>query len=184
MHIAKGEDRKVFVFPSLGFVVKIPRVHIKKAVNQTRFFSDRESWGSLRKCWSFGIKSRGFIRNMLLGGIYANRIEYIFWKRTKHNFLVPTIFSLFGIINIQKYAEPLSEDYNGIGRVLHKRTGGKTKVSNHTFENPHNFCRHGEFIRMIDYGDERVWKAILKCGDDMCLVTIESCYVIPDQTTE
>jgi hypothetical protein len=39
---------------------------------------------------------------LLFGGIMANWNEYVFYKQTKNVFVMPTYFSLFGLVNIQK----------------------------------------------------------------------------------
>ena len=46
----------------------------------------------------------------LLAGIVANRAEYRIYKRYPSDLLVPTLVSIYGLVNIQRRGEPAAEE--------------------------------------------------------------------------
>lgn len=169
MNIAKGRDRMVIVAPKLGVVIKIAFIHCVIVVRQLFGFYRSDDREYIKILWKRTIEERGGITNSLFGGIYANWTEYRFYQRTHNHFVQPTYFSLFGIINIQKYgvmcttedSDELVAFWNEV-RVL---TQDEAYVEPHHFKDPLNFCMHGTHVRMVDYGNKKVQGVLEIYGD-------------------
>lgn len=90
----------------------------------------------------------------VLGGLMANWNEFIFWLKTRNKFLLPTYFSFFGLINIQKKGEVLIWEEGDFFVFLQRNSKEKDQVfvDSHSFDNPQNFCIDNGKLKMIDYG--------------------------------
>lgn len=98
MKIAKGRKRTVYIFDD--FVVKIPIVRYRLA------FSIAMWWIRHGIFWKNIIEydhyCYGTVQIFLFRGLAENWNEFELFCKTKHCFLVPTYFSFFGLINVQK----------------------------------------------------------------------------------
>lgn len=165
MKFRHGRYRFVFAFPLLGIAIKFPVI---------RLFS--VAWNIIKHLAHLRVKYvwheamievdcyYGY-RNWLFGGIVANWREFVFFRKTKHSFLQPTYFSLFGLFNIQKVAEPCQLQAVDLWCQLYELTNGKVFADSHHFENPDNFCLAGGVLRILDYGSKRTHGVITEFGD-------------------
>lgn len=169
MNIAKGRDRIVLVYPKRGIVFKILLVHFITVVQQIFRYAKEGNWGKIKEHWKEDVEKRGSFSNSLFGGIRANWTEFVFYQRTHNCFVQPTYFSLFGIINIQKYGEVCTikelEEPLTFWNELRALTKGEADIETHHFKDPLNFCMHGTHVRMIDYGNKKVQRVLGTYGD-------------------
>jgi len=170
MHISKGSTRLVVIFPTLRFVVKFP---LPKPVSFTknlfRALKFKLKGDSKLLEFMFAMDQDGTyitnVRTTLINGIYHNWKEYKIWSKTKSSFLEPTYFSLFGLINIQKYGEPLKVHHHTLWHQMLKYSDETVWVNGHHFSNPNNFSFHNGIIRMVDYGDFGIERVVTEYGD-------------------
>lgn len=169
MHIAKGRDRMVLVVPEIGLVFKLAFIHCLLVAR--RLFSLYRSGHSeyIKIIWRWTIEERGGITNSLLGGIHENWSEYRFYQRTHNHFVQPTYFSLFGIINIQKYGNMCTtedgDELVAFWKELRTLTADEVYADPHHFQNPLNYCMHDTHVRMTDYGNTAVQQVLKVYGD-------------------
>jgi hypothetical protein len=164
MKIEKGRNRIVLVFDN--FVVKLPRIRLLKAIQ--RIYRATKG-GYLLKCLGWNSTISMSPRHFLLRGIMDNCGEFIFYLATKSNSVMPTYFSLFGLLNIQKSGNILilhsEKEYVNFFGQLYDITNGEVFKDAHTFSNPKNFCREDEKLKMVDYGNAKVRNILLKYGN-------------------
>lgn len=167
MQIKKGQDRFVFVFPSLKIVVKLPIIHFVIA-----FYPEllRVAFG---KSIRTGLKySKGYFLmrrpspfwRALFKGLHDNWGEFHFYQKTKNVFLQPTYFSFFGFLNIQLYGELYPDKDEDIWRKLCVITNDDVMNNPHHFRKSCNFCLHNGRLRILDYGDVKTQEIISRCG--------------------
>jgi hypothetical protein len=100
-------------------------------------------------------------------GVYCNLREYRFYKDSRNPFLWPTLFSLFGLVNIQPYARnDLSNDqHSRLWRFISEVTNEKATKDKHTFNEKENFVIDGNgYLRMLDYGSTESQEIIREFG--------------------
>src|SRR4051812_33215842 len=108
MSFYKGATRFVVVFPKLNIVLKIAHIHPLRALRvfvSTAHDAIRNGgWSEFKRRISY---EDGVYHSFLwqFRGIYCNLREYRFFRETRNPFLWPTTFSLYGIVNIQPFAE-------------------------------------------------------------------------------
>ena len=163
MKIIKGTTRIVFVFPKV--VIKIPRIQLKIALGIASFIG----WKRLHKyvfkkhSWT----SINSVTHYIYGGILANWNEYFFYLKNKNiQILMPVHFSFFGLINIQSTGDPLSMESNDFSHKINILTNWEASGS-HTFRNIQNFCQVDNKLRIVDYGDPRMFDVMGKYGEKM-----------------
>lgn len=161
MNIRIGSNRIVLLVSSLGIAIKIPRIRFFVFLKDTfRNVHNR----TLIKSWSYPMQLYFSPKNMLFKGIADNWRESSFWRNKRHRFTQPTIFSLFGFVNIQRLGEPCTVKRVDHWCQLHEITDGAVFQDSHHFENPQNFCFCGSEIRIIDYGSPKVQSVIEEYG--------------------
>jgi len=172
MQIKKGRDRIVLILPFFGIVIKLPISH---PISVIKFFffliKDRKSFikdGIKRIFFRFFTSRIGYgvgnFKDAMFGGMYSNWLEYLFWKRTKNPFLKPTYFSLFGLLNIQKYGKLCELEYIDFWFQLRELTKENVYDNPHHFSNPKNFTLENGKLQLVDYGSVRVYRVIAKYG--------------------
>ena len=83
------------------------------------------------------------LRYLLFGGIMANWNEYLFYKETNNLFVMPTYFSFFGLINIQKRGQDINFwKYDDIWRYIYQNS----KNENQPFCDSHSFAGKENFV--------------------------------------
>lgn len=146
MKIKKGTYRIVFIFNK--FVVKIPKFHIKAGIEQLHICYKIKR---LKNVWQWGSSSYSGCMRWFFGGIADNWQEYRFYSKTKLAILMPTYFSLLGLLNIQKRGQTLKMDSFDLWCHLCDLTNEDVWDDNHTFVNPKNFCVEDGVLKIIDY---------------------------------
>lgn len=168
MQIKKGQDRIVFVFPSLRIVIKLPIIHVFLAFCPEFFRVAKEKGVALeylKRHLTYRLEILGGFWGLLLRGLIANWSEFCFYRKTRNPFLQPTYFSLFGFLNIQRYDEPCQMKDLNLWRHFCALTGNEVKNDPHHFRESHNFSLHNGKLRILDYGDRRTQKIVLKQGE-------------------
>lgn len=161
MEIKKGQNRVVLIFPKLKIAIKFPLVRFYLTIKE--LFCYKNDWDLLRKRCTWPIEAPGFKR-FLLGGAYANWNEFYFYLKTRHPFIQPTYFSLFGLLNVQMYDEPCRAEWTNFFTQLDELTDRKASEDPHHFANPRNFCLHDGKLRMLDYGGRKARDVITRYG--------------------
>lgn len=166
MNFKRGKDRFVLVFPSIGIVIKLPVIRINRVIDRVRSNIKRKDW---KRLWSDFLKwnpeNHYAISGMLLRGVMANQREGFLWKRTRNSFLQPTIFSFFGLVNIQKYAVPYPDDGGTSFWIqIRKITHEDVYCNPHQFSEPKNFCLVDGRLRILDYGGQGSTWIVVKHG--------------------
>jgi len=100
------------------------------------------------------------IANLFLDGIMANYQERKFYRQTKNVFVMPTYFSLFGLINIQEKGDSVSfwKDSDVKKYIIdNSQNEFQPFCDSHALMDVNNFCldRVGR-LRMLDYGSRFV----------------------------
>jgi len=165
-HWYKG-SRRVWVFPRLGLAVKICRIYWRES---WKHFSHLSKYVTTQKILrDVGIDHIAGPTYYLLKGIRDNWMEFVFFWKSRSDFLQPTYFSLFGFINIQKYGEILDkEKSNGaeVWQQFFEITHQDHMEDSHHFDNCRNFCiDESGRLRIVDYGSPATRQIISKWGD-------------------
>lgn len=160
MYISRGMSRTVVVFDK--FVLKFPRIYFFRFLtNIFRFIK----MGCFLKSWKWSIYSFGGApRRLLFKGINDNWLEFYYYRKLKSPFLQPTYFSLFGFVNVQKTGKKPSVEGRNLWCQLHEITNGGVWADSHTFTNPNNFCEENGRLKMLDYGNRRIYDFLKKWG--------------------
>ncbi len=149
MKVVKGQSRLVIIFPMLGIAVKFPRVYVTQGL---RTLHHQVSRGRFQRAWKRGMHLPGSIRGPFFQGVVINWHEFRFYRNTRHTFLQPTYFSLFGFVNIQRAGKPCLEDPPKFWNKMHCVIGDALFIDPHHFENPDNFTVVNGKLKMHDYG--------------------------------
>ncbi len=163
MTILTGDTRHVVVFPTLGFVLKFPRIYVRSAVlvlwrMVMRGAFRRQLYHEVR---IFTVDSMGSLKWQLFRGLRDNWSEFRFYLTTTHPILTPTFFSAFGFVNVQRFGEPIRESpYDQCAKVM----GSEAISDAHHLENPNNFSRHQGKFRVLDYGSPKTQAWIIRHG--------------------
>jgi hypothetical protein len=163
MKIISGYSRIVIVFDK--YVVKIARI---------KFIEAKESVFSW---FGRGLFPKAMIKHpdifyrmlesLLLLGVLENWHEYRLYKKTKLAFLVPTYFSLLGLINIQRRGVLFEMDTVVLWYQMVRISNNEVWDHPHHFCNPANFCKTNGKLQMLDYGSFRSHRVIKKYGEKM-----------------
>jgi hypothetical protein len=165
--VKKTGSRIVFVFPRLGFVVKVARIRLWSGLKSLRgFYKFGYFWKGLLLCSedAFGSPRRFWFK-----GIRDNWMERSFYKSSPcREFLQPTVFSLLGLVNIQIWGRILSQEEFDSARLLprfYDLTEGKVHEDVHHFTEGHNFCAVDGKLKMVDYGSPKTREVVSKWGE-------------------
>lgn len=93
----------------------------------------------------------------IFSGIIANRNEYRLWQESRHNFLVPTLYSFWYLINIQKRGESISQKEFITSHPLKKLLAGKSPAFVNDMTQAENFCRYEGQVSLLDYGSDETF---------------------------
>ncbi len=101
-----------------------------------------------------------FVIGIFLDGVRENWNEFKCWKELQVNFLVPTYFSLLGLINIQQISrgeEITEEEVTQIWiKIARKTEGDVWKTNYHAIANKENYHRYeAAGLKFLDYGGAR-----------------------------
>lgn len=152
------------------------RHYLKKLVRRRRSLKDEEKF-IVRRSKEISLqvlhhkKYEIFsLRYLLFGGIMANWNEYLFYRETKNLFVMPTYFSLFGLINIQKRGQEITFwEYKDVWMyICHNSVNENQPFCNsHSFAEKENFCLDGDKLKMLDYGNRHVHNFLRLNGDKL-----------------
>ena len=138
MEIARGNTRTVLIFKN--FVLKFPRFYLSNAMEARRTFcKDPE-------------KMRRHVKRHLLRGVGDNWREFIFYFCNHSSFLMPTFFSFFGLLNIQKRGEIFEMHYRVLWEQILQLTNNEAWADYHVFSEVNNFCQKDGRLKIFDYG--------------------------------
>lgn len=104
------------------------------------------------------------LNSEIFGGMMANWNEFIFFIKTRNSFLLPTYFSFFGLVNIQKRGQALDWTEDNFFVFLQENSQEKDQIfiDTHSFDNPRNFCLDNSKLKMIDYGSRHCRSFIME----------------------
>lgn len=167
MQIKLGTSRIVLILPSLGVVIKFPRIRLLDV------FSEIWSMPKNSRFWKRLILFVRTSRNRgdyglipyLLNGLYANRSEYRFYRETKNVFAWPTTFSIGGLLNVQCVGIPARRDWGRIWSIMVDVMDRDIMKDLHCFENDTNFCEDDAGkLYLLDYASEKSQWLLQKHG--------------------
>jgi len=157
MKICKGTNRVVFVFESMGFVVKVPIIHFVRLFRGMMMKHELGFgfWLSASPKCCEGAK-------WCVNGLVENWSEWRFSKTMgEQAFILPTYISLFGLLNICPYSDDFPADkFKGLEKKMGDMSNGSIAWDSHHFTNSKNFCVHQGCIKMRDYGGASTQKVI------------------------
>jgi len=161
MKIYKGKSRIVFVFSKIA--IKLPIIRFIKAFKIAKYWIKRRIfWQSI---YEYNYYTYSTVQIFLLLGIMENWNEYRFYKETKSIFLVPTYFSLLGLVNFQKIGKPFYMNEELFWKRLYHITQGKIFDDPHHFLDQKNFSKTDDRLQMLDYGNHKCFRVIREYGD-------------------
>lgn len=183
INIKKGAKRIVCILPLLHIVIKLPRFYLSQFFSKLlKYCLDREYRDTVKIQNTQNKTNTNYFykltKKLLLTGIISNKIEYNFWRKTHHDFLTPTYFSLLGLLNIQKHVNILSllnitvkqkTHLGGIIRNIITKNIKKTDyikslpISHHIL-NIENFGILNKEIVLCDYGETEVINMLKEVG--------------------
>jgi hypothetical protein len=90
----------------------------------------------------------------LFYGVVANRLEAALWQESHNEHLVPTRFSLFGIMNLQDRGESITQEELDASHPFRTLLRSIPTDTDHDLEKAENFCRYKGHICLADYGSK------------------------------
>lgn len=157
MYLASGETR--FVIVTERYAIKIARFRpLRPFVRIIKHLFGKKVRADLL---TFDKKmAKGCVR-YVLPGLFANRAEWLHSKRyAKSGLIVPTLFSFFWLINIQKAGVPATvEDVKGA--VLFLRFGSDPLAD---MGGVHQYCIIDTKVLLSDYGQIEAGDFIAQCA--------------------
>ena len=185
--IARGESRTVIAIPSLGIALKV--AWGRSIVRRERQAKLRRAWSYFWSDLSLPFRHPLRVLEAPYGAwwhwvghgwevawhttkyntfqsVVANLRERRFYKRAVFQELMlitPTYFSLFGLVNVQKYGKPSTNaaNYLVVSYAFARLTEGATDGDTHHFQHPENFTglEYGMF-KVLDYAEPAVQRII------------------------
>jgi hypothetical protein len=160
MKVSKGKTRTVLIFKN--FVIKLPRIFLRQAFSILYLNAKRgRFWWVVTR----NIKSDFSPWRYLFRGIASNWREYLYYKKLQSPFLQKTYVSIFGLLNMQKAGEELRIRDVDLWCQLVEMTNEEVWADGHTFSNTKNFCSENGRLKMVDYGNDRIYEVLKKHGD-------------------
>jgi len=157
--IRKGTNRIVII--SIGSVVKFPRFYVRHFfIDFFKFlkYGPKQAW----KLMTYGLETYWGFTWSFFKGIVDNWLEFVFYQTYKLPITVPTYFSLFGLVNFQATGEKLEMKGVDLWVQMVKLTKGECWANAHHFAEPENYQIINGKIAMVDYGDFRTFRVLLK----------------------
>lgn len=166
MEVKKGTQRIVVRFPDQGIVFKFARIRVYVALKC--FLRDafkRRRWNMLRMRLRYPIGTLYGFRDMLFGGLVSNAMEFVFYATTRHGLAQPTYFTLFGLVNVMRYAKPCDLNSDVCMKVANIAGRRAVEEDLHHLAFPRNYTIDGGTPRLLDYGSPEARTFIRKHGD-------------------
>ena len=159
MEIYRGTSRTAYV--TRYFTLKVPNAsafdYLRTGREFIRFAWDSRATSSVRESWQ--IYSTLLVGIGPVRGLFANRLEAAN-SRALGNNVVPTYFSLFGLVNIMASAQPCEIPMQMF--CAHS----PAPVDIHTFWSPKNYGWHNGQLKLVDYGSEKAIRHLLENASD------------------
>jgi hypothetical protein len=167
----RGSERIVLQIVGLESIVfKFPIIKIFKAIKTLKFYYRQNDFLHLLKkdllrTRNYENSGLEFASKDLLFGVIQNMREFTYFlKNHKADYLAPTYFSLLGLVNIQRYAKPITANRDKFV-IETKRVIGKAAYGYHIFRKPENFGRLKEKIVCVDYGNKNTGPLLDRFGE-------------------
>ena len=173
--ISWGKRRIVFTIVSLGVVVKVPRLRLHRlwefwradvVLMKMEMLSSPLPEPKTKELYWEGVRLalRRTLRQTF-GGIGDNWRERSFYKysdATTRQLLKPTLFSFFGLLNIQLLGEPCKDTAAcGAFRLI---AGSELSNDGHHWDHPSNFDLSSGRPQLLYYGSKATQTIIKKFG--------------------
>jgi len=155
-------------------VIKFPAIRLKGAIASFYYFSPgfinfikwcfgKQPKPDILESWFWSYLELGTPVNLLFRGVMANIWERRLYRKTKNQFLVPTYFSLLGLINVQKAGAPLIMKSDDLWcQIVNLTSRNEAFCDSHTFNEPSNFCWIDGHLMLADYGNSKCHEFIEK----------------------
>ena len=176
MSFHNGTTRFVVTIPCLNIALKFAHIHPIRFLKtllwlaETHIGASKENNKGICKKLLFDSDEISLSPRWQFRGIYCNLREQRFFKQSKNPFLWPTIFSLFGLVNIQPLAKiklPQTPDYK-LWIFMRQMTNKEVWKENHTFSEEVNYTTDCDgHLRILDYANTRAQKVISKYGEQL-----------------
>lgn len=163
-----GTNRMVVIFPRHGFVVKCAKIDFKSISSFITMYNGIKKhspeyaqeffWESL----SPQTRMITTVGQSLYGGFYENMSEWLFTLNNNHPLTLPTLFSFFGLFNIQQYGPDCDLPSRLLIKEIEKQVPGAKNADVHHFTNPDNYALLRGIVRMRDYGGKATRAVIAK----------------------
>lgn len=166
MQVKYGTSRTVLLLPYLNIAIKFPRIRLWRACEEIIYWAWRKEWSQLWEFFHYDYEQHGFIHYVGKGFI-DNIVERRFYRETKNSLVWPSLFSLFGAINIQRLGNvPLDESHelgSQLFRRIYKIAGSEAIRDGHALANAHNFCldTDGKYF-LVDYASKTTQVIVTK----------------------
>lgn len=153
MRFSWGATRFVILVGSIA--IKLPRLRLIWALMRLMQYGSK---GKVRsRLRTYGRNTvHGGVRYILSGWV-ANWQEYRLWASTRNPLLVPTVFSFFGLINVQKRGEPVSDGKLRTNHPFPQLLRQMSPEGVADMVRPANFCLYESRVRLLDYGSDEVF---------------------------
>lgn len=168
-----GRWRWVIALPPLGIVLKFPRFYPRECLRGLWSVAKVLRRLPLRVIWNAEFHSESAIIRYSIGGLLDNLGEWRFYRQTQHPFLQPTYFSLFGLMNVQRYGTELSEDSE---REYERMSRWGLMTDWEVYKDGHTFASNKNFVvdqfgltHIVDYGQPRTQRILLRWADSLCI---------------
>ena len=163
MKVKSGTYRRAVVFRSL--TIKFPRTRLLKALKNLWDYRKRPKW--LLKFLTRGSDYQWSVQWAILRGVFDNWREHQFYKSQGFPILAPSLFSLFGIVNVQRTAQEIQMEDVDLWVQFHQITGGAVWKNSHVFAEKRNFGILDGKLVIVDYGSRRTQEILKEYHEKM-----------------
>lgn len=159
MNIWFGAGATRFVILVGGFAIKFPRIRLIRPV--VRLFQTVKANAVRAELNKYSGKPFVAAMRYLFPGVITNYWEWRFCiENPELDFLAPTYFSLFGLINIQKRGEVFVSDQDPRLRDFKIKVSDRANLGDSDILDVSNCCLIDGKIYLLDYGDRRSRKIL------------------------
>ncbi len=171
MRFHRGSIRSVLIIGSLAF--KFPQINPLKALHNIIIALSWKGEMTLRERIYLTLSLNDEVLNTsqyyLFRGIRANLRERRFYKSSRLSILVPTYFSLFGLVNIQRAGDIIEMGIDDFVSEIMKLTNNDQSIHDdtHTLTNPANYVEMDGHLMIVDYGSSGCRNYLMKWGQEI-----------------
>lgn len=168
MERLRGTSRVVVVGDNYVAKLPLPKLKdVKSFISCAKLYIKQKRWNELRALMFTGEESPHSFCGRILRGWFENLREAELSEELG-DIVVPTRFSLFGVLNIMDRADVLGEstvDDVLLAPFCDRLTAPHRAVSRHTFSNPKNFGWHDGRLKLVDYGAYKLYEVLTENRD-------------------